>query len=125
MESEIQKRVMLALSKSGCTIFRNNTAMGWAGKAQKYPNGDVVIKGGYPIHAGLCTGSSDLIGWKSVTITPDMVGKRIAVFTAVEVKTPTGRPTQEQLNFIQQVQNAGGIAGIARNEAEAEFIAGR
>lgn len=122
MESEIQKRVMMALSKSGCTIFRNNTAMGWAGKAQKYPNGDVVIKDGYPLKAGLCLGSSDLIGFKSVTITPDMVGKTVAVFTAIEVKTPTGRPTKEQLNFIQRVQQAGGIAGIARNEHEAEYL---
>lgn len=122
MERNLQNRIMLRLSKSGVTIFRNNTAMGWAGKSNRYPNGDVLVQSAFPIRAGLCEGSSDLIGWKSVTVTPDMIGKRLAVFTAVEVKTPTGRPTKEQLNFIQRIREAGGIAGIARSEEEAEFI---
>lgn len=96
--------------------------MGWAGQSKRYPNGDVLVKSAFPIRAGLCEGSSDLIGWKSVMVTPDMVGKRVALFTAVEVKTPTGRPTKEQLNFIQRIKEAGGIAGIARSEEEAEYI---
>lgn len=122
MENNIQKRIMLALSKQGVTIFRNNTGMGWAGEAIRLQSGDVLIKNPRPLHAGLCVGSSDLIGFKPVKITPDMVGKTVAVFTAVEVKTPTGRASKEQLNFIDRVKQAGGNAGVARNEAEAEYI---
>ena len=72
---------------------------------------------------GLCKGSSDLIGWRSLTITPDMVGQTVAVFAAIEVKD-RGTPTPEQLHFIAQVQAAGGLAGVARTVAEAEAILG-
>jgi hypothetical protein len=34
---------------------------------------------------GLCLGSSDLIGWTIREITPDMVEKKVAVFTAIQV----------------------------------------
>jgi hypothetical protein len=65
-------------------------------------------------------GGSDLLGWKSVTITPEMVGKKIAVFTALECKIPGWKPSgaaqikhyNEQLNFINAVKDAGGIAGF-------------
>src|ERR1700722_4368372 len=32
------------------------------------------------------TGMPDYLGWTEVTITPDMVGQKIAVFTAAEIK---------------------------------------
>ena len=57
---------------------------------------------------GLCVGSSDIIG-----ITPS--GK----FLAIEVKTPKGRATKEQLRFIEAVKSAGGIGGIARSVEDA------
>lgn len=101
-------------------LFRNNTGVGWAGQAVRVPNSaNVVVKNARPLHAGLIEGSSDLIGWKSITVTPDMVGKKIAVFAAVEVKTSTGRATDQQMTFINNVIKAGGIAGIARNSQEA------
>jgi hypothetical protein len=65
-------------------------------------------------------GGSDLIGWTTVEVTPEMVGRKVAIFSAIEVKTPTGRPTLEQTRFIEAVRRAGGIACIARSEAEAE-----
>jgi hypothetical protein len=51
-----------------------------------------------------------------------MIGKKIAVFTAIEVKKPNGRVSSEQINFINQIKNDGGIAGIATNEFEAVNI---
>jgi hypothetical protein len=68
---------------------------------------------------GLARGSADLIGWRTVTITPDMVGQRLAVFTSIEVKTPTGRVRPEQTAWLGAVQVAGGIAGIARSVPDA------
>lgn len=108
-ETNIQRRIMVALSKQGVTIFRNNTGVA------TFPDGSRVAY-------GLTPGSSDLIGWRSLPITPDMVGKRIAVFTAIEVKTPKGRLTPQQRNFIDIVRAHGGIAGVAKSIEDAENI---
>ena len=94
-EQDIQRLIMLALSEAGCLIFRNNV-------------GVLKNAAGIPIKFGLAVGSSDLIG-----IAP---GGR---FLAVEIKTPTGKATTEQLRFIEAVRARGGIAGIARSPAEA------
>ena len=59
-----------------------------------------------------------------MTITPDMVGQRVAVFTSIEVKTPTGRLTPAQQAWLGAVHNAGGIAGIARSVRDANEILG-
>lgn len=106
-EAAIQQQIRLALSSAGAVSFRNNVG--------SYMD----PKTGRPIRYGLCVGSSDLIGWTPVTITPDMVGKTVAVFTACEVKAPGGRATPQQMNFIDQVIRAGGYAGVARSPAEA------
>ena len=37
------------------------------------------------------------------TITPEMVGRTVAVFTAVEVKSATGRVADNQHNFSQVI----------------------
>jgi hypothetical protein len=50
-----------------------------------YP-GDIVLRKARPVAVGV-PGMSDLIGWTKIQVTPDMVGKEIAMFTAVEVKT--------------------------------------
>jgi hypothetical protein len=110
-EAAIQQQIRLALSRAGVVAFRNNIG------AYMDP------KTGRPVQYGVCNpGGSDLIGWTPVKITPDMVGKTVAVFTAVEVKTPTGKPTEHQLNFITQVLRAGGFAGIARSPGDAVAI---
>ena len=72
---------------------------------------------------GLAKGSGDLIGWRTITIGPEHVGQRIAVFTSIEVKTPTGRLTPQQQAWLQAVLAAGGIAGIARSVSDALRIA--
>lgn len=128
-ESNLMRLIMLRLSKSGVRIFRNNVAMAWVGKSQrisapttvKLNIGDVVIRNARPLHAGLCNGSSDLIGWTPTTITEAMVGRRVAVFTAIEVKAET-QAHADQVKFIEAVQDGGGIAGIARSLDEAVGI---
>ena len=64
-------------------------------------------------------GAGDLLGWKRVTVTPDMVGQQVAVFLSIEVKTPTGRIRTEQQQWLDAVQAAGGIAGVARSVDDA------
>jgi hypothetical protein len=123
----LQNRIMLALSEAGRLVFRNITAQGWAGKSfelkagEKYtaPTRCRVVLDPYPIKAGLCVGSGDLIGGEEVTITPDMVGQTVLVFASWEVKSGTGRPTEEQKTFARVVRGRGGIAATVRSEEEA------
>ena len=108
-EQTIQQHIRIACSRGDTRLFRNNT-------------GTLRDANGRPVQFGLCKGSGDLIGWRTVTITPDMVGTTIAVFTSVEVKTPTGRIRPEQQQWLEAVQAAGGIAGVARSVADAEVL---
>lgn len=130
-ESIIQNAIRLELSKfPEFTHWRNNTGVGWAGTPVKINKpcqifaeaGDVLVKNARPLHAGLCPGSSDLIGLKRVTITPDMVGQTIAQFVAVEVKTRRGKATDKQNNFLDVVNNAGGVGIVARSADDLEQI---
>lgn len=67
-------------------------------------------------------GASDLIGYAMTRITPDMVGKTVPIFMAVEVKTGKGKTTLEQENFIDHVLQRGGFAGVARCVADLKNI---
>ena len=125
-EGILLKKVMIKATGLGYRIFRNNVAKAWIGKSfeiksdmtVKVGKGDVVIFKARRFHAGLCKGSSDLIGWKSVTITPNMVGQKIAIFTAFECKTGRLKTTEEQKRFIDAVNKFGGIAKVVRDERE-------
>ena len=108
-EQQIQQEIRLALSRGPVRLWRNNTG------AMRDERGQLV-------RFGLCPGSSDLIGYASIEVTPDMVGQRIAVLTAVEVKTPGGRVTPEQQAFIAHLRGIGARAGIARSVADAQAI---
>ena len=113
----------MELTKRGNSVmFRNNVGQAWAGQVTKLPNGDVLIKNPYPINFGLCKGSSDLIGYTKVKVTPPMLDKYIAVFTALEVKRPGKQPSPEQRNFIAKVRGDGGRAGICTDPSSANLI---
>jgi hypothetical protein len=110
-ETIIQQRIRLELGREpSLRLFRNNTGSLPDPRTKR------------PVQFGLCKGSADLIGWKQVTITPDMVGQKMAVFASIEVKTPTGRLTPEQSNWLSVVQAAGGVAGVARSVEDAQQI---
>lgn len=108
-EQHIQQSIRIACSNGDTRLFRNNT-------------GTLRDQHGRPVQFGLCKGSADLIGWKRVTVTPEMVGSTVAVFTSIEVKTPTGRLRAEQQQWLEVVQAAGGIAGVARSVEDAETL---
>lgn len=107
LESSILQNIRLAAAPA--TLWRNNSG--------------AYIKDGFFVRYGVASpGGSDLIGFTPVKITMRHVGHTLSVFTAIEVKTKTGRPTLEQQNFLDVVRRAGGIAGIARSVAEAQAI---
>lgn len=94
-ESDIQRLIMLALSEAGCVVWRNNS-------------GCLKDARGVPVRFGVGSpGGSDLIGIYK--------GR----FCAFEVKTPKGKATDAQLNFIAAVIKNGGIAGVVRSPGEA------
>ena len=107
-EAYVQNKIRLAVGSGEVRLFRNNT-------------GALLDMQGRLVKFGLCKGSSDLIGFRSITITPDMVGQKIAVFSAIEVKDK-GKATVEQKNFINIINNAGGYAGVAKNVNDAKKI---
>ena len=107
-ETDLQQRIRLALgTRPDLRLFRNNTGT--------LPD----PRTGRPVQFGLARGSADLIGYRTVTITPEMVGQRVAIFTSLEVKTPTGRIRPEQVNWQRAVSSAGGIAAIVRSVDDA------
>ena len=122
-EHQIQQRILLAHGSGPVRLWRNNVGTGWAGQATRVTAGnlqaiahtlrpgDVVIRGGRPLHAGLCVGSSDLIGYRQVN--------GLAQFVALEVKSATGRPTGEQTRFISHITSAGGCAAVVRSVDDA------
>lgn len=103
-------------------LFRNNVGKGWVGKLIKSTREAITLAAYRPLNSGLCVGSSDLIGWTSIEVTTDMVGKKVAVFTAFELKTKRLQATSEQKNFIEQVKKSGGIAGIVRKIEDVQEI---
>lgn len=125
-EHEIQQRILLACGSGSTRLWRNNVGTGWAGQAttitranaaaigQTLRPGDVVVRQGRPLHAGLCTGSSDLIGYRQID--------GVAQLVAIEVKSATGRTTAPQVQFLKHIQAAGGCAGIARSVEEAQSL---
>lgn len=119
-ERDVQILVRLRLARVGVVAFRNNVGVAFTGVVVSEAQGVVTLKNARRIAFGLGKGSSDLIGWKSVRITQDLVGFTVAVFTAVEVKAEGGKITPEQANFLHQVRQAGGIAFVAKSEAEVD-----
>lgn len=112
-ETGLVKDILVKASSNGDRLFRNNVGSAWTGKTQRLADGRLLITNPRPVTFGLCTGSSDLIGWTNVEITQDMVGKTLPIFSACEVKFKNGKPTKEQKNFIKYIRSINGIATIA------------
>jgi hypothetical protein len=105
-EKTIQSKILLEVgSKQTIRLFRNMVGVG------KLQDGSIV-------RFGLMPGSADLIGWQTVTITPEMVGKKFAVFLSIEVKSEKGKPSDKQIQWQKVVADSGGKAIIAKNVSE-------
>lgn len=105
-ESALYKQIQMAVTAIGHRLFRNNV-------------GTLKNQRGEYVTYGLCEGSSDLIGWKTIRIQPWHIGMNIAQFVAIEVKMPGKKATEKQQNFIEAVKQAGGIATVCCSTEEA------
>ena len=126
-ESATTTHIRLDAARHGAHLWRNN-----CGAYQ-----DIT---GRWVRYGLCNESkeqskevksSDFIGITPVVITPDMVGKTIGVFTAVETKAtgwklvPSDERGLAQQKFHDIVKNSGGFAGFASTIEELRRIIGK
>ena len=108
-ETAIQRRIRLALGKlPWVRMFRNNVGKLPDPRTGRWVDFGVGGKGG-----------GDLLGWRTITVTPEMVGQRVAQFVSLEVKTATGRVRPEQENWRRVVEQCGGLAAVVRSEEDA------
>ena len=109
-EKNIQNEIRLHLSKRGALNLRYQVGLFYTMDGRKMKIGE--------------DGVSDLIACVPVVITPEMVGKRIGVFTAIEtnkINDSTSKERKEsQGKFIARVQALGGIATIARSTQDVD-----
>lgn len=132
-EASTQRAIWLrAAAIAGVVLFRANSGKAWLGSGppRRLTDGSVVLPAARPVALGLAlangdpvVGQGDLLGWRTITITPDMVGCRVAVFLSIEAKrTSGGRVSADQQRWMETVQRAGGIAGVANSPEAAAGI---
>ena len=124
MENKIMKDIQHGFSRGTCRLWRNNVGQSLTGSDYTWAGSSCVVKKAEWIRYGLCVGSSDLIGFRKIKITPEMVGKEVAQFVAIEVKSKRGRTSQVQKSFLDLVESMGGRAGVARSLTDAKDIIG-
>lgn len=116
-ESEHQRKVFVNLnSKKDTRVFRNNVGFGWSGKVIRKAAPYTTLIHASPVRFGLCPGSADLIGIEQIEITPEMVGKKIGQFLAVELKSLKGIHKTRQKDFRDLVEKLGGKYVLSREE---------
>ncbi len=101
-ETNISNRVRVAVSQLGCKIFRN----------------PVGFDNDRKVRYGLARGSPDLVGWLPIEITEKHLGMKLAVFVGIEVKGKNTAFKEHQRNFLNQIASDGGIAVLARGNAD-------
>lgn len=124
-ESATTSHIRLDAAQLGVDLWRNNTGGFYdeTGRFVRYGLGSFTDKDQ--------KASSDYIGITPVFITPDMVGKVLGVFTAVEMKPSDWKFYQSdkralyQKNFHDIVKKSGGFAGFATNILDFRRIIGR
>jgi hypothetical protein len=119
--TELVNDILREFSRGSTRLFRQQSALAWAGKVIARTSNTVTIVHPHAMKLGTM-GQSDVGGLTSVIITPEMLGQRIAIDVQIEAKFGTGRATPEQTAYIHMIRTLGGRAGIARSVEEAGRI---
>lgn len=117
LENKVQAEIQCAGPAWNCILLRNNSGAleDKTGRVVRFGLGNVSKQHSEKIK------SSDLVGFTRLTITQEMVGKTVAVITAIEVKRESWKPDMldarevAQNAFIQWIRNVGGIAGFCNS----------
>ena len=119
-EHDIQNEIRIAVgAEQSATLFRANVGEAWTGTLAANNLNRVIIEDARRFRSGLPIGFPDLFGFRTVEITPDMVGKKLAVFAFIEVKKPRGRTSRAQEKMHAFLRDAGALGGVARSAEEA------
>lgn len=125
-EAAVQQLIRLDAAQQGLSLWRNNSGACYddTGRLVRYGLGNDSAQLNRVFKSG------DLIGVTPVTVTPEMVGKFIGVFTSVEVKQSgwthvTTDHERAQQNFIDTVRKFGGIAGFANSVETFREVVGK
>lgn len=125
-EEYVKQQIALAAARRRHQMWRNNVGVATdaTGRVVRYGLANVSKQMNDKIK------SSDYIGITPVTITPDMVGETIGVFTATETKrsdwvfNPNNKRDAAQAKFIQLVRDCGGFGGFATSVEDFNNITG-
>lgn len=117
-ERALLRTLLIYASELGARLFRNQ--VGSYVLAQ--PDCKSCQRFGRRLSSGMGVGSPDLIGWRTVTVTPEMVGTRLAVFCGVEVKREDGTPSDAQRAFLGALAQAGAVSGVVRSLGDLEAL---
>ena len=120
-ESALYPEIIGALSHSGTRLFRQQSALAWAGKVINRTAATITILHPHAMKIGV-PGISDIGGLTSHEVTSADIGRTLAIAVAIECKFGRARPTEEQAAFIAMVRRLGGRAGVARSVEEARGI---
>jgi len=112
LEDEIKARGCAEVTQKHDCVLTNN------------PNGVFYTRDARQIRTKP-KGYPDTTGWKSIVITPQMVGLKIALFVAIEWKSLKGVKSPEQKQWIKRMQDDGCLAGFAKSTEEAVAIVRR
>jgi hypothetical protein len=98
-EDIVKNSIMLEAGKRGFICLRLNSGQAWNGQVRQTSEGVIVINA-RPI--ALCPkGTSDLL-----------ILLKDGSYCFVECKAGKGKPTKEQLDFIDAIHRQGGKAGV-------------
>lgn len=106
-ETKIQNACLLAVGTMPDVLaWRQHV-----GKYRAISNADQIISIGVP-------GMADCLAVVAVTVTPEMVGKKIGVAVAAEFKTATGKQAMAQKLWQHAFTQRGGVYRLVRSEAD-------
>jgi len=107
-EDQATNNMLLSL-EGNKKLFRNNVG------GLRTPNGGYIYFGLGNTGKGK-GGSPDYVGWTETEITPDMVGKKVAIFTGIEVKSSCGTLTEQQIKWRERIISANGIYKVFKGD---------
>lgn len=126
-EGKASLNVRLAANALGCRLYKNNSGVAYdaSNRPVFFGLGNEGKKDSESIR------TPDWVGWMTVTITPEMVGKKIPVFAAIDAKKlgfrrkasyTIGTREYGQHKFFELVTGVNGVAGFATNAADVKQL---